>query len=128
MDEEAIRRIVNEAVQAAAAQIATAALAGANNGNDSTTPPGGVPGGAPGGLPDNQAMAHRAKRPPQFRPRDVGYFNLDPDVPPIEAKETHNIYHNMFSLTNRLRVKVLIINAALLRQNIESYLLRSADD
>ncbi len=67
-------------------------------------------------------------RPPQFRPRDIGYFDPDPQAAPVEVKETHNIYHNVFSFTNRLRVKATTMDPATLRQNIESCLLGAADD
>ena len=73
-------------------------------------------------------QAPRQERPPQFRPRDVGYFEPDPQAAPVEVKETHNIYHNVFSFTNQLRVKVTSIDAATLCQNIESCLLGAADD
>ena len=65
---------------------------------------------------------------PDFRPRDIRYFEPDPLAIPVEAKDGYNVYHNVFSFTNRLRVKESIIDAAFLRQNIESYLLGTADD
>ena len=65
---------------------------------------------------------------PHFRPRDIGYFEPDLLAIPVEAKDGYNVYYNIFSFTNRLRVKENIIDAAFLRQNIESYLLSTADD
>ena len=74
--------------------------------------------------PATKAQAH----PSQFRPRDVGYFDPDPQAAPVEVKETHNIYHNVFSFTNRLRVKMTSIDAVMLCQNIESCLLGAVDN
>ena len=69
----------------------------------------------------------RTPQPPVFRARDVGYFDPNPDVPSIEVKENHNIYHNVFSFTNRLRVKADTMDVALLRQNLDACLLGSAE-
>ncbi len=76
--------------------------------------------------PEPRAAAIEA-RPPQFRPRDVGYFDPSSQGPAIEVKENHNVYHNVFSFTNRLRVKVTTIDAATLRQNVDSCLLGAAE-
>ncbi len=46
----------------------------------------------------------------------------------MEAKDSHNIYHNVFSFTNRLRVKASTMDIATLRQNVDACLLRTADD
>lgn len=73
---------------------------------------------------DNQAP----RQEPHFRPRDIGYFDPNPQAPPVEVKDSHNIYHNVFGFTNRLRVKAASMDAATLRQNIELYLLGAADD
>ena len=73
------------------------------------------------------AAAPGEKRPQAFRARDVGYFDPNPDVPAIEVKDNHNVYHNVYSFTNRLRVKVDTMDAALLRQNLDSCLLGTAD-
>ena len=65
-------------------------------------------------------------RPPQFRARDIGYF--DPTSgPAVEVKDNHNVYHNVFSFTNRLRVKVTSMDATILRQNLDSCLLGTAE-
>ncbi len=50
-----------------------------------------------------------------FRPRDVGYFDPNLDIPLVEVKDTYNIYYNVFSFTNRLRVKSSTIDVSLLR-------------
>lgn len=78
--------------------------------------------------PQGQARPATEARPPQFRPRDIGYFDPDPQAAPVEVKDTHNVYHNVFGFTNRLRVKATTMDAATLRQNIESCLLGAADD
>lgn len=67
-------------------------------------------------------------RPAQFRPRDIGFFNPDPQVIPVESKNNYNIYHNVFSFTNRLRVKATSMDAAVLRQNLDACLLGAADN
>lgn len=93
----------------------------------------GVGNGA-GNRPDRRsatppaAVAAPTNGNTQFRPRDIGYFDPNPDVPPVEVKDTHNIYHNVFSFTNRLQVKAITMDKALLRQNIDSCLLGKADD
>ena len=126
MDEAMMRRMINEAVQAATAQMAaTMAQNQQNQQNqqDRQNPSGPTP---PGGT--NSSVDASAPRPPHFRPRDVGYFDPDPQAAPVEVKDTHNIYHNVFSFTNRLRVKATTMDGTLLRQNIESCLLGAADD
>jgi len=40
-----------------------------------------------------------------FRPKDLGFFNLNPDVETIKTKNNKIIYYNVFFFTNRLRVK-----------------------
>ena len=74
-----------------------------------------------------QQEERRTPQPPAFRARDVGYFDPNPDVPAIEVKENHNIYHNVYSFTNRLRVKADTMDVALLRQNLDACLLGSAE-
>ena len=74
-------------------------------------------------LPEDRRAPHH----PAFRARDVGYFDFNPDVPVIEVKENHNVYHNVFSFTNRLRVKADIMNTTMLRQNLDAYLLGTAE-
>ena len=92
MDEAGIRRIVNEAVQTAAAQFAaTAAAAQANpNPNDSAGNPA---------TPSDQA-ARATERRYSFRPRDIGYFDPNSSAMPIEVKDNHNIYHDFYSFAN----------------------------
>ena len=114
MDEATVRRIVNEAVQAAAAQFAATAAAANTNGAAAGNP----------ATPPEQAA--RVERPSSFRPRDVGYFDPGPGMP-IEVKDNHNVYHNVFSFTNRLRVKATTMDSAVLRQNLDACLLGAAE-
>ncbi|KAI4194411.1 MAG: hypothetical protein LQ350_007783, partial [Teloschistes chrysophthalmus] len=60
---------------------------------------------------------------PQFRPRDVGYFDPNPDVMPVETKDTYNVYHNVFSFVQRVRVKAKTMDANVLRDNLDACLL-----
>ena len=42
----------------------------------------------------------------QFRARDIGYFEPDNEAQnPVETSDNHTVYHNVFSFTERLRVK-----------------------
>ena len=43
---------------------------------------------------------------PALRLRDIGYFDPDHDLEAIEVKDNYNVYYNVFSFTNRLKVKV----------------------
>ena len=63
---------------------------------------------------------------PVFRARDIKYFDSNLDVPAIKVKENYNIYYNIFSFINRLRVKANTINIMILRQNLNTYLLDTA--
>jgi len=63
-----------------------------------------------------------------FRPQTIGYFDPKSNVMPINVKDIYNVYHNVFSFTARLRVKATTIDVAILRQNIDIYLLSAADE
>lgn len=117
MNEATVRRIVSETLQAAAAQIAAAAQAQNSENSDNSDNIGSTTS------LDPTARLGR----PQFRPRDVGYFDPAPG-PAIEVKDNHNVYHNVFSFTTRLRVKATTMNASLLRQNLDSCLLSAAEN
>ena len=64
---------------------------------------------------------------PPFRARDVGYFNPDSDKEPVEVKETHQVYHNVFSFTNRLQARAITMDPTILRYNLPSCLIRMAE-
>lgn len=61
-------------------------------------------------------------------PRNIGYFDPDPGQAPVQVKQSYNIYHNVFSFTNRLRVKADVLDVGVLRQNVDSCLLGAADN
>ena len=46
---------------------------------------------------------------------------------PIEGKDNYNTYHNIFSFTNRVRVKATTMDPAALRQNLNACLLGAAE-
>ena len=124
MDEATVQRMINTAVQAATAQFA-ATMAQNQQGQQSqqNVPPN--TGAAP--PPPAGAGRELSLRQPQFRARDIGYFDPAPG-PAIEVKDNHNIYHNVFSFTNRLRVKATTMDPTVLRQNLDSCLLGAAEN
>ncbi|RKF57545.1 hypothetical protein OnM2_073031b [Erysiphe neolycopersici] len=60
-----------------------------------------------------------------FRAKDIGYFDPDTSKPAVEIRDTHNIYHNVFSFTNRLRVKRSTDNSIV--RNLDECLLGEAN-
>ena len=89
-------------------------------------PNGGTP--PPDGSGGVQAIPVMPPRPPQFRARDIGYFDPKPDsTQPVEVKDNYNVYHNVFSFTARLQVKAALVGAAVLAQNLDACLLGAAD-
>ena len=124
MDEATVQRMINTAVQAATAQFA-ATMAQNQQGqqNQQNVPPNA--GAAP--PPPAGAGPELSLRQPQFRARDIGYFDPAPG-PAIEVKDNHNIYHNVFSFTNRLRVKATTMDPTVLQQNLDSCLLGAAEN
>lgn len=117
MNEATVRRIVSETVQAAAAQIAAAAQAQNSEKSDNS--------GNSGSTTSSDQAARLGL--PQFRLRDVGYFDPAPG-PAVEVKDNQNVYHNVFSCTTRLRVKATTMRTSLLRQNLDSCLLDAAEN
>ncbi|KAI9886605.1 MAG: hypothetical protein M1823_001582 [Watsoniomyces obsoletus] len=90
---------------------------------DPQHPRGGATAG-PGG-PDGQPLTANtfvSVGGPAVRPRDIGFFDLDKSKAAVEVEDNHSIYHNVFSFTNRLRVKVLSIDPVVLHQTIDSCL------
>ena len=80
------------------------------------------------GTAAQENQAPRQEKASAFRLRDIEYFDLNSLVSSVEVKDSHNIYHNVFSFINRLQVKAASIDPAVLRQNIELCLLGAADD
>ena len=83
------------------------------------------------GDPNGDGNARRAipvpAKPVHFNPKLVGYFDPNPDKPPVEAKDGTNTYHNVFSFTARLRVKETSMDKLYLTQNLDACLLDKAD-
>ena len=63
----------------------------------------------------------------KFRPRDIGFFDPNNDADPVETTDNKTIYHNVFSFTERLRVKKGGIDAVEIAQNLDQCLLGKAD-
>ena len=67
-----------------------------------------------------------------FKAKDIGFSHLDNDADLIETKEGKTIYYNIFSLTERLRVKKSLLDdnanaSASLAHNLEQCLLDEVD-
>ena len=97
---------------------------------DSLSQPPGPPGPpGPRGLPglNGRNTIGTVSASSAFRPRDIGFFDPNSALMPVEVKDNYNVYHNVYSFTQRLRVKATTMDTALLRRNLESYLLGTAD-
>lgn len=63
----------------------------------------------------------------QFRPRDIGYFDPSSDLKEdVTIKDKDQVYRNVFSFTNRVRVKATTMDPALIRNNLDTCLLGRA--
>ncbi|MCJ1368390.1 hypothetical protein MMC16_007532 [Acarospora aff. strigata] len=69
------------------------------------------------------ADALGGQQPGRRQPDQKIYLDPNYEAEAVEVKEDKQIYHNVFSFTNRLRVKVTTMDQAILRQDIESSLL-----
>ena len=49
-----------------------------------------------------------ASRTTEFHTRDIGYFDPNPQALLVETKDNYNIYYNVFSFINRIRVKAIM--------------------
>ena len=67
----------------------------------------------------------------RFKSRDIGYFDPtdEPDAKPVETQDGKTVYHNVFSFTNRLRVKAATdANASMaMAKNLDQCLLGKAE-
>ena len=64
----------------------------------------------------------------RFRPANIGYFQPNSTATePVETKDGKTIYSNVFSFTNRVRVKAQGEDAALIAKNFDQYLLGKAE-
>ena len=81
-------------------------------------PPGEAgPPGPPGDINGNN-----------FRPKDIGYFDPTEGMSDsIDERDRDRTYRNVFSFTNRLRVKATTIDPAVIRHNLDTCLLGKAD-
>ena len=71
---------------------------------DSLSQPPGPPGPpGPRGLPGlngrNTIGTASASASSAFRPRDIGFFDPNSALMPVEVKDNYNIYHNIYSFT-----------------------------
>jgi hypothetical protein len=64
---------------------------------------------------------------PEFKAQDIRYFDPHEDKPPIVVKDKNTIYHNVFSFTNRIRVKAVFVNTVQIKQQLDECLLGRAD-
>ena len=85
-------------------------------------PPGPPRPPGPPGEPSLTAASNGSTNMPAFMVRDVGYFDPNSDTEPVEIKEMHQVYHNVFTFTNRLKAKAVTMDATLLRNNLTSCL------
>ena len=115
LDEADIRRIVAETITSVLQN--NPALAG---------PPGppGQPGqpGPPGPVLGGNGGARNG-----FRPKDIGFFDPSPGSDDPSTDKRDRVYHNVFSFTNRLRVKAAAMDVAQLRAGLDACLLGRAD-
>jgi hypothetical protein len=62
-----------------------------------------------------------------FKPKDIGYFDPQDQGPLVEVKDKVQVYRNVFSFTNRLRVKAHFMDLRILRERLDECLLGRAD-
>ena len=113
--------VLSETIQAQISAIVARTVAAVMN--ERPGPPNPNPN--PGLNADQLATASPAGS--GFRARDVGFFDPDNDKDPVETKENHQIYHNVYAFTNRIRVKASTSgNPRILRENLDTCLLGKA--
>ncbi len=127
MNRDDLQAMIRDAVRENVREAVTAALTGyqPNQPRHGSPGPPGEPG--PPGPPGADGNGNGNGNTKAFRPRDIGLFDPNPDLDPVEVKDEKQVYHNVFSFTNRLRVKASTMDPAVLRQNVESCLLGKAD-
>ncbi|KAI9789601.1 MAG: hypothetical protein M1816_005910 [Peltula sp. TS41687] len=62
-----------------------------------------------------------------IRARHIGYFDPDATKSPVELKDTHQVYHNVFSFTNQLKAKAVTLGEALFSSNVANCLIGEAE-
>ena len=115
LDEADIRRIIAETITAVLQSNPAPAGPPGPPGEAGQPGPAG-PAGSGDGLPRNR-----------FRPKDIGFFEPSPGSDDPAGDERDRIYRNVFSFTNRLRVKASTMDVAQLRSGLDACLLGRAD-
>ena len=78
------------------------------------------------GMPINDGAIYGTTK--HFKARDIGFFDPDIDSTAVETKDYGTVYHNVFSFTNRVKVKGNTVDdAAFLRQNLDTCLSGKAE-
>ena len=62
-----------------------------------------------------------------FKAQDIGYFEPNPSKDVVEIKKNYTVYHNIFSFTNRLQVKIANSKASKICQSLDTCLLGKAE-
>ena len=89
-------------------------------GGNTPNPVAGPPTASNSGSP-------RKKDKPEFRAKDIGYFDPKDTGPMVEVRDKVQVYHNVFSFTNRLKVKAQFVNVRKMREQLDECLLGQAD-
>ena len=60
-----------------------------------------------------------------FQSQNIKYFNLNDKLISVKVKDMYNIYHNVFNFTNQFQVKIMTMNSAVIKQNLNICLLKA---
>ena len=80
-----------------------------------------------GSLPPSSINGGMSNSSSSFDPKMVGFFKPDPDKPALEAKDSYNIYHNVYSFITKLKVRSALHVDPPLQNNVENCLLGAAE-
>ena len=77
-------------------------------------------------------QADRAAHPTltsySFRARDLGMFNPDPSLEAVESKDGYQIFHDVWSFTERVKSKAITPELSkVIRKNLDACLLGKAE-
>ena len=81
-------------------------------------------------LPNQQSavMSTTTNNTFSFKAKDIGFLDPNPNVTQmIEVKNNYNIYHNVFSFTQRLRAIAVDEMASVITKNLHFCLMSIAD-
>jgi hypothetical protein len=84
-------------------------------------------GSIDGSLFGERSRAHSNRDKLDFKAKDLGYFDPKDSGPLVEVKDKVQIYYNVYSFTNRLRVKAQFIDPRAMKERLDECLLGSAD-